>query len=142
MANEVLSAKLSQLDDRFSRLHSRIQVSQTASRTRLCGEIKTLQKEYTQAEWALRRKLQMSKSGLVSVLFEEYQDIEDSILAAESRLKARTSGSSDTAAEAKLLLAEYALDFVLQAADRALLLALDAIATELLRQEKEERSSI
>lgn len=35
MAHEILSVKLCQLDERMERLHSRIHISETASRNRL-----------------------------------------------------------------------------------------------------------
>ena len=39
MAHEILSVKLCQLDERMERLHSRIHISETASRNRLQQEI-------------------------------------------------------------------------------------------------------
>ena len=44
------------------------------------------------------------------------------------------------AAEEKILLAEYALDFALQASNRALLLAMEAIDAQLAGQEGEKTS--
>ena len=46
--------------------------------------------------------------------------------------------SKALSAEEKALLAEYALDFAMQAANRALLISLEAIDAELTQQEKEE----
>ena len=42
------------------------------------------------------------------------------------------------AAEEKILLAEYALDFAIYAADHALLISMEAIEAQLSQQEKEE----
>lgn len=43
--------------------------------------------------------------------------------------------------EEKILLAEYGLDFAVQAANRALLLAMEAIYAQLTQQEQERRPS-
>ena len=48
---------------------------------------------------------------------------------------AQDSPDPETAVEEKLLLAEYALDFAHQAADRALLLSMEAIDAQLQQQE-------
>ena len=86
----------------------------------------------------------MSRSTYVTVLAKSYEEMERVVKSARSRLQTMTGCCEDpeTCAEAKLLLAEYALDFANQAADRALLLAMDAIDTERLRQDKEERSKL
>ena len=62
---------------------------------------------------------------------------------AKSELEAQARGRNDAeaAAEEKILLAEYALDFALQAANRALLLSMEAIDTQWAGREKERRSS-
>ena len=54
MAHEILSVKLCQLDERMERLHSRIHISETASRNRLQQEIDALTQECDQAEATLR----------------------------------------------------------------------------------------
>ena len=51
------------------------------------------------------------------------------------RLMAEESRDEEAAAEEKLLLAEYALDFAHQAADRALLISMEAIDAQLLQQQ-------
>ena len=49
-------------------------------------------------------------------------------------------GGPDAAAEEKILLAEYALDFALQGANRALLLAMEAIDAQYTGQEGDRQS--
>ena len=58
-------------------------------------------------------------------------------------LAAQAAGCCDSkaAAEGKILLAEYALDFALEAANRALLLSMEAIDTQLTSQEQERSLS-
>ena len=53
---------------------------------------------------------------------------------------ARDNPDPEAAVEEKLLLAEYALDFAHQAADRALLLSMEAIDAQLQQQEGEEKT--
>ena len=142
MAHEILSVKLCQLDDRLARLHSHIHMSESASHSQLLGEIQALERACAEEELGLRKKLELSKSAYVSLLSRCYGEIVQSIQRARDGLRELDSRcpDEDQRAEAKLLLAEYGLDFAHQAADRALLLAMDAIDTELLREEKEERS--
>lgn len=138
MAHEILSIKLCQLDDRMARLHSRIHMSETASHSQLRREISALERECTEAEESLRENLRRSKSDVTSVLAESCGQIEQIIRQSQSRLQAMDADARGTeaAAEQKILLAEYALDFAHQAADRALLLSMDAIEAQLLQQQK------
>lgn len=138
MAHEILSIKLCQLDERMEKLHSRIPLSETADRQQLQQEIGSLQKEHMQSEEILRKTLQYSKSSLVAVLAASYEQVEQIISDTKERMKAMAEESGDTEAvvEEKLLLAEYALDFACQAADSALLLALEAIEVQMAHQSK------
>lgn len=137
MAHEILSVKLCELEDQFSRLSSRIHLSETASHERLQREIKELAEEYTETELTLRKKLQLSHAEIVSILADAYKEIEQLVKKAEDSLQKQEDGSSpDAAVEEKILLAEYALDFAVQTANRALLLSMEAIDAQLLQQEE------
>lgn len=137
MAHEILSVKLCQLDERMERLHSRILISETAGQSRLQQEMDALAQECEQAEVALRNNLLRSKSDVAAALSESYSQMERIIRKAKERLEAIAAESPDpeTVAEEKILLAEYALDFAHQAADKALLLSMDAIYTQMFQQE-------
>lgn len=50
------------------------------------------------------------------------------------------SGGQEAEKEEKILLAEYALDFAMQAAERALLLSLEAMEAQTKQQEKKEET--
>ena len=143
MAHEILSVKLCQLDDRVGRLHSRIHMSETARHSQLRQEIDALEQECAAAELALRQELQMSKSTYVAALAKSYEEMEQVVKNTRSRLRTMTGCCEDpeACAEAKVLLAEYALDFAHQAADRALLLAMEAIDAQRTGQEG-DRSSL
>ncbi|HIU47656.1 MAG TPA: hypothetical protein IAC59_10440 [Candidatus Fimadaptatus faecigallinarum] len=55
---------------------------------------------------------------------------------AQLQALAAESPDAESVVEEKILLAEYALDFAHQAADRALLLSMDAINAQLTQQEE------
>ncbi len=138
MAHEILWIKLCQLEDRMGKLHSRIHMSESAGHQQLRREIDALKEECSAAEWALRDSLQGSKSGLVSILAQDYGKIKEIIRDAKEKMQAIAAEGPDGQAmvEEKILLAEYALDFAHQAADRALLLSMEAIEAQLLQREE------
>ena len=137
MAHEILSIKLCQLEERVERLHSRIRLSETADRPRLGREMERLEQECLASEAALREQLQHSRSGLVSILSQGYSQMEQIIQTSRDQLQtlARDNPEPEAGVEEKLLLAEYALDFAHQAADRALLFSMEAIDAQLQQQE-------
>ncbi len=137
MAHEILAVKLCQLDDRMGRLHSRIHMSETADHRQLQPQIEALRQECDVAEEMLKSNMQHSQSELVAILARGYAQMESVVQDTLAQLKALAADSpdADAAVEEKILLAEYALDFAQQAADRALLLSLDAIDAQLLQEE-------
>jgi L-cysteine desulfidase len=136
MAHEILSVKLCELEDQLSRLSSRIYLSETADHQKLEQEIKTLSQEYQETELTLKKKLAMSKAKLVTILANTYTEIEPILKKAKQKLKTQANNqqNSEAMAENKILLAEYALDFAIQAANQALLLALQAIDAQLQQE--------
>lgn len=133
----ILYIKLNQLDERMGKLHSCIHISQKAGHSQLRLEMEMLQKECEETQAALREKLQRSKSSMVSVLAQGYGQVEQIVQQSRKRLQdmAQDSPDAEAVVEEKILLAEYALDFAQQAADRALLLSMDAMDAQLLQQE-------
>ena len=133
----ILYIKLNQLDERMGKLHSRIHISQKAGHSQLRREMETLQKECEETQAALRENLQQSKSSMGSVLAQGYGQVEQIVQQSRKRLQdmAQDSPDAEAVVEEKILLAEYALDFAQQAADRALLLSMDAMDAQLLQQE-------
>lgn len=129
MAHEILTIKLCELEEQFARLNSRIHLSEIADHDQLRQEIRALSKECTEAEFTLQKKLQLSRSGIVTTLASTYGEIEQIIQRTKSKLEGQAVGqyTVDTTAEKKILLAEYSLDFAVQAANRALLLSMEAI---------------
>lgn len=137
MAHEILSVKLCELDDQLSRLSSRIHLSETAGHDQLRQEIDALTKECAETELTLQKRLKLSKAEAVATLASTYGEIEQIIQRAKSTLKAQAvcRKDADYEAEEKILLAEYALDFAVQAANRALLLSMEAIDAQLINRE-------
>lgn len=144
MAHEILSLKLCQLDDRMERLHSRVRMSETADHGQLQREMERLERECAETEAALREHLRRSKSDLVSVLDRGYRQAEQVVRRTRAELERAAGDDPDgeRAGEEKILLAEYALDFAQQAADRALLLSLRAIDAQLVREDEKRRSEV
>ena len=141
MAHEILSVKLCELEEQLSRLSGRIHLSETADHARLDQEIRALGRECDETELALRAKLQHSRSGMVSILGEFYGEVEKTVRMARDTLQRQRDGDDpERQVEEKILLAEYALDFALQAANRALLLSMQAIDAQLTQQTTERRT--
>ena len=117
---------------------------ETADRQQLQQEIQALCRECAETELTLQTKLQRSKAEIVSILADSYAEVEQSVQKAKAALQeqALCRDDSEDTAEVKILLAEYALDFAHQAANRALLISLDAIDTQRLSQDEPERKEI
>ena len=143
MAHEILSVKLCELEEQLSRLSSRIHLSETAGRGQLRQEIRALSKECAETERTLREKLRLSRAEVVAPLARTYGEVEELIRKTKSELETRAAGreGGEAAAEEKILLAEYALDFAVEAANRALLLSMEAIDAQLTDLEQERNLS-
>lgn len=138
MAHEILSVKLCELDTAVARLHSRIQLSEAAPPGQLRQEIELLQQECAASAMAMGQNLACSRAPLARALAQTYGEMEQSLGNARDRLHRQTAAETGTdAAESKLLLAEYALDFAIQAANRALLLSMQAIDAQRTQQQNE-----
>lgn len=143
MSYAVLSVKLCELGDQLSQLNSRIRLSETADHERLWQEIQAMRRECAEAELTLQEKLRMSRAEIVAVLADLYGEVDRSIRKAKTALQEKMSACDnlEDASEEKILLAEYGLDFALQAANRALLLSMEAIDTQFVGREERRRPS-
>jgi len=138
MAHEILTLKLRELEDQFSQLSSRIYSSQTAGHEQIQQDMAALNQEWIQASADLQQSLQQSRAQIASVLANTYSEVEQAIQRADHTLQshAHTPDNSDASSEEKILVAEYSLDFALLAANRALLLSLQAIDAQLTQEER------
>ena len=130
MAHEILSVKLNELDERICRIHSRIHLSESSDLKTLDRELSQMEKECKESCQAHSYKLHHSHSSSLVRLAKAYDVVEDEIK--ELRLGRR----ADESADEKILLAEYALDFALLAAERALCEALDAVKASLYEERR------
>ena len=140
MAQEILTAKLNELDRQLRKLHRQIQKSSPANPRRLRKELEQVRKECAENEKTLRGRLRFSRAGVVTGLAVSYNQVEQIIQETIDTIEA-PGVSQETAKEEKILLAEYALDFAMQAAGRALLLSLEAMEAQVEQQEKKEETA-
>lgn len=142
MAHEILSIKLYELEEQIARLLSRIELWESADNAQLKKAIKALELECEENEQSLKKKLELSRSGIVSTIAHTYGQIEAVIhqCKADLQTKAEQRTEPDLEAEEKILLAEYALDFSVQAANRALLLAMEAMDAQAIQPKGESKS--
>lgn len=138
MAQGILNAKLDELDRQLRKVHRKIQKSGSANPARLRADLEQVRKEYAENEKALRNQLRFSRSGVVTGLSVSYNQVEQIIR--ETKNKMEMPGGQEAEKEEKILLAEYALDFAMQAAERALLLSLEAMEAQTKQQEKKEET--
>lgn len=143
MAHEILAVKLCELEEQLSRLSGRIQLTETARKDQIQQEMEALARECAETKLALQKKLQRSRAEMVATLSDGYERIGEILQETKAALQAQATkrGAPDDAVEEKILLAEYGLDFAVQAANRALLLAMEAIYAQLKQQEPERRPS-
>ena len=137
MAQGILNAKLDELDRQLLKVHRKIQKSGSANPARLRADLEQIRKEYAENEKALRNRLRFSRSGVVTGLSVSYNQVEQIIR--ETKNKMKMPGGQEAEKEEKILLAEYALDFAMQAAERALLLSLEAMEAQTKQQEKRRK---
>ena len=143
MAHPILSVKMYELDKKLEQTHSRIQFAETMDTERLHQQIQNLRQECAE------NRLHYSKTGCVTRLANVFDQVEAAVeKVLESRnldLRAEKSEQLNAnflpSAEEKILTAEYALDFAVQAVNRALLVSLEAIEAQRLEEEKEENKS-
>lgn len=142
MAHEILSVKLCELDERFASIHSRIQMSELNSVSQLQPEVETLKKECTEHEMSVCGSLKRSKAAMPTALLSAYEQIEQIVHTTLDSLRTASDDREDAemSAEKLLLLAEYELDFTMLAADRALLIALEAIERQLAHETEGEKT--
>ena len=136
MAHPILSVKMYELDKKLEQTHSRIQFAETMDTERLHQQIQNLRQECAESRITLENRLHYSKTGCVTRLANVFDQVEAAVEKSE-QLNANFLPS----AEEKILTAEYALDFAVQAVNRALLVSLEAIEAQRLEEEKEENKS-
>lgn len=135
----IFTAKLLEVDEKIGKIHSRISYGETADFAQLDIEIENLRRECLETEVALENELRGSRFQSTGKLAENYRKIEQIIRASKQDLLGLSSDAkvSVLSVEEKILFAEYALDFAVQAVNRALLISMEAIREQKLQEEQE-----
>nr|WP_294665140.1 hypothetical protein [uncultured Blautia sp.] len=142
MAHEILSVKMYELDKKLEQTHSRIQLAESMDEERLHQQIQELRQECQENQITLENRLRHSRTGCVMKLTGVYDQIETAVgkvLETENinlKNEEPVFGNVLPGAEEKILTAEYALDFAMQAVGRALLVSLEAIEAQRLEDKK------
>ena len=144
MSHEVLALKIHELEKKIDSLYGHIKISESGSQSQIQSDIENLRCEYSEEQLVLSRKMKYSKSEFVTKLSDSYDEIEKIISETEDSISAVPQSDeigsipSDTSVNEKILLAEYSLDFALLAAQRALLVSLEAMEAQ-IEYEKGEK---
>lgn len=139
MAQDIFDVKLCELDEKIAKLHGRIHSAGNSGHETLRQEIQKLRRECAGMADGLRTRLEFSKNNDLIPLSRAYVEIEHAIQRMEEECQEEPADGKGEGylTERKILFAEYALDFAIQAADRALLLSMEAIDAQMTQQEKE-----
>ena len=132
MTHETFAAKLYELDERFSALHSRIHVSEKSGPEALKEDIRSLERECETEKRTIRANMRDSRARPAELLLHAYDEIE-TIRADTKREIIRTlvaGEEGEISAENLAYLAEYMLDFAVLAANDALLVSMKAIQAQ------------
>lgn len=140
MAHEILSIKLYELDKKFARLQSRIQLSETERPEQIKEDLKTMKREYRENKQILHNKMNFSRSQKVKSIACAYDRVEAIIedMQGEIRNALSENWEDEKSVEELILLAEYTLDFAMQAAEAALLISTEAILAQKEQEQKEQ----
>ena len=140
MAYEILSIKMYELDKKIGRLQSRIEMSESADHDRIRTETAELRRECEENKAELANRLKRSKNGSVALLNECYEEVESAIKKAADRMENADGNPAEEGCpvDEKILFAEYALDFAMQAADHALLVSMEALDAYMSQQEERQ----
>ncbi|MCD8221524.1 MAG: hypothetical protein LUD07_04915 [Clostridiales bacterium] len=132
MAQEILSVKLSEFDRLFTRMHDLLQKSESFTPERIRAEILALSEESARKELLLHNSLKRSKAAASGTLLNGFNLVEDTLRQVSNTLEEKFLSDSDEEnnLEARLLLSEYVLDFIMLAASRGLIFSLEALEEE------------
>lgn len=129
MTHDILSVKLYELDKAIGQMHSRIEQGEMDCPEQVEKDIQELRRECRENREMLHNKMKYSKAKLVGRIAEAYDKVDQVIRIAQEQLgiSFTEETTKELSAENKILLAEYFLDFAMQASNYALLMSLEAI---------------
>lgn len=149
MAHEILAVKMEELDKKLEQAHSQIQLAESMDTEKLHQQIQQLRQDCDESRLLLENRLHYSKTKCVVKLARVYDQIEESVgkvlktenMDLEQIKKGQEPPNFLSDAEEKILTAEYALDFAMQAAERAVLVSLEAIEAQHCEEENQRKIS-
>ena len=114
MEQDVLAGKLAEVDAQLAGVHAKLQSAAQMESAELDAAIAQTREETAQCAHALAERLRHSRAHQVREIADAFEVRRD----------------DESGEEMQLLFAEYAMDFAMQAARHALLVALEAIRDE------------
>ena len=123
MEQDMLAGKLAEVDAQLAGVHAKLQSAAQMESAELDAAIAQTREETEQCAHALAERLRHSRAHQVGDAFEEIRKI-------VRRVQTEVRRGDESGEEMQLLFAEYAMDFAMQAARHALLVALEAIRDE------------
>lgn len=119
MEQDMLAGKLAEVDAQLAGVHAKLRSAAQMESAELDAAIAQTREETAQCAHALAERLRHSRAHQVREIADAFEEIR--------KIVRRGDESGE---EMQLLFAEYAMDFAMQAARHALLVALEAIRDE------------
>ena len=123
---DVLAGKLAEVDAQLAGVHAKLQSAAQMESTELNSAIAQTREETEQCARALAERLRHSRAHQVGEIADAFEEIRVIV----RRVQTEVRRGDESGEEMQLLFAEYAMDFAMQAARHALLVALEAIRDE------------
>ena len=122
MEQDVLAGKLAEVDAQLAGVHAKLQSAAQMESAELDAAIAQTREETAQCAHALAERLRHSRAHQVCEIADAFEEIREIVRRVQTEVR--------RGEEMQLLFAEYAMDFAMQAARHALLVALEAIRDE------------
>lgn len=126
MEQDMLAGKLAEVDAQLAGVHAKLQSAAQMESAELDAAIAQTREETAQCAHALAERLRHSRAHQVREIADAFEEIRKIV----RRVQTEVRRGDESGEEMQLLFAEYAMDFAMQAARHALLVALEAIRDE------------
>ena len=126
MEQDMLAGKLAEVDAQLADVHARLRSAAQMGSRELNLAIAQTREETEQYARALAERLRHSHAHQVGEIADGFEEIRNIV----RRIQTEVRRDDESGEEMQLLFAEYAMDFAMQAARHALLVALEALRDE------------
>lgn len=126
MEQDVLAGKLAEVDAQLAGVHAKLRSAAQMESAEMDAAIAQTREETEQCAHALAERLRHSRAHQVGEIADAFEEIREIV----RRVQTEVRRGDESGEEMQLLFAEYAMDFAMQAARHALLVALEAIRDE------------